>query len=116
MEPLTFDQLPQAISSIHEKLDAIKDLLKERSEESQNKEEILNISQAAALLNLSVPTIYGRVCRHQIPVYKQGKRLYFYKSELEDWIKSGKKKTMDELRQDVEERISGRSRKFKMRR
>lgn len=116
MEPLTFDQLPQAIAKIREKLEAIENLLANEKTESKFKDEILNISQAAAFLNLSVPTIYGRVCKHQIPVYKQGKRLYFYKSELEEWIKSGKKKTMEELLQEAEDRIGGRTRNFKMRR
>lgn len=105
MENLTFDQLPQAISRIQEKLDAIEDLLKIGKQENQAADEILNITQAAAFLKLSVATIYGRVCRHQIPVYKQGKRLYFYKKELEEWIKSGRKKSFQEIRQEAEERM-----------
>lgn len=106
MENLTFDQLPQAISRIQEKLDNIEDLLKEgKVDKQQPADEILNITQAAAFLKLSVPTIYGRVCRHQIPVYKQGKRLYFYKKELEEWIRAGRKKTFQEIRQEAEERM-----------
>ncbi len=116
MEPLTFDQLPQAIVKIQEKLEAIEKLLANDKTESKSKDEILNISQAAAFLNLAVPTIYGRVSKQQIPVYKQGKRLYFYKSELEEWIKSGKKKTMEELLHEAENNIERRKRNFKMRR
>ncbi|WP_347049169.1 helix-turn-helix domain-containing protein [Flavobacterium olei] len=50
--------------------------------------EFLTILQASKLVDLSVATIYSKVCRNEIPVNKHGKKLYFIKSELLDWIKS----------------------------
>ncbi|WP_180904144.1 helix-turn-helix domain-containing protein, partial [Flavobacterium chungangense] len=47
------------------------------TEESQD--ELLNIQETSKLLNLSVSTIYSKVCRREIPVNKQGKRIYFYR-------------------------------------
>jgi excisionase family DNA binding protein len=60
-------------------------------------DEMLTIQQAAQLLVLSVPTIYGLVSRSEIPCMKKGKRLYFGKQELIEWIKSGRKKTCIEI-------------------
>ena len=101
MEQYSFDQLPRAVSELHQKLDNLQDLLMESRQPLPEAAELMTISQAAELLNLSVQTLYGKVCHREIPVSKKGKRLYFYKSELEDWIKSGKKKTMAELREQI---------------
>lgn len=56
----------------------------------------LTIKQAGDFLNLSVHTLYGYVHRADIPVCKRGKRLYFSKQELTDWIRAGRKKTFTE--------------------
>jgi len=69
-------------------------------------EELLTIKQAAEFLTLSVPTIYGLVQRAEIPVNKRGKRLYFSKQELTDWIKAGRKKTNDEISKEAKKRTS----------
>ncbi|NIJ56150.1 helix-turn-helix domain-containing protein [Dyadobacter arcticus] len=106
MEQYSFDQLPRAVSELHKKLDSIQDLLLESRPPIPPAVELLTISQAAEFLNLSVQTLYGKVCHREIPVSKKGKRLYFYKSELEEWIKSGKKKTMTELREKLPSLVS----------
>lgn len=105
MEPITFDQLPQAVSQLHDRLAHIEYLLQNTKNHPADTDELLTISQAAQFLDLSIPTIYGKVSRKEIPVNKQGKRLYFYKSELADWIKTGRKKTIVEIRQEAEQSI-----------
>jgi excisionase family DNA binding protein len=102
METLTFDQLPQAISQLLEKVSHLETLVSEIGIHPSDKDELFNITQAAKFLNLAVPTLYSKVSRKEIPVNKQGKRLYFYKSELEEWIKQGRKKTFIELRESVQ--------------
>lgn len=101
MESLTFEQLPQAVSQIYNKLEIIEQLLLEKKQPQPESDEQMNVEQAARFLNLSVSTIYSKVCRSEIPVNKQGKRLYFYKSELAAWIKEGRKKTREEIRKEV---------------
>jgi excisionase family DNA binding protein len=105
MEPLTFEQLPQAVSLLHDKLNNIELLLREGNSSTTTVDELLSITQAAKFLNLSVPTLYGKVSRKEIPVNKQGKRLYFYKAELAEWIKAGRRKTALEIRQEAEQYI-----------
>jgi excisionase family DNA binding protein len=69
---------------------------------------ILSIEQAANFLNLSKLTLYGKVSRRELPVSKRGKRLYFLRSELEQYIKSGHKKTVDELKMEASETMKRR--------
>lgn len=69
--------------------------------EASKQDELLTIQQAAEILKLSVPTIYGLVSRTEIPHAKKGKRLYFSKQELLDWVQSGRKKTNAEIAADA---------------
>ena len=92
------------MNKIHDKLDYLEKLIVRISNVEENKEEILNIQEASKLLNLSVSTIYSKVCKREIPVNKQGKRIYFYRHELMKWIKSGRVKTYFEIQNDIEKR------------
>jgi len=98
----TFEQLPEAISSLHDKVDSIKALLADdRQEQHSPPSDLLTIGQAAELLSLSVPTLYTKVSRKEIPVSKRGKRLYFSKVELSAWVRSGRKKTVEEIQNGI---------------
>ena len=44
----------------------------------------------------AVPTIYGYVHRRTIPYHKKSKKLYFLKSEIDDWLRSGRQLTNTE--------------------
>lgn len=63
--------------------------------ESQN--EHLTIQEASKFLNLATSTIYSKCSRGQLPYMKKGKKLYFSKDELENYLKSGKVFTNDEI-------------------
>lgn len=57
----------------------------------ENNPDMLSIEQASEYLNLATQTIYGYTSRRAIPFYKPYKKVYFLKSELEEWVKQGKK-------------------------
>jgi len=88
---------------IESKLSCIENLLldlkhKPKEVESPNHpEQLLTIQQAGSFLNLSIPTIYSKVSRNEIPYMKRGKRLYFSHAELLEYVKTGRKKTNSEV-------------------
>lgn len=47
---------------------------------------VLNIEEAAVFTGLSRSYLYSCVWDRRIPHYKKGRKLYFKKSELEDWL------------------------------
>lgn len=49
-------------------------------------DQLLTISEAAQILHLSVPTMYSKVSKGELPVMKRGKRLYFSKKELIEFM------------------------------
>lgn len=88
----TFEELPQAISTLHDKVDSINDLLLDQQQKQQSTHsDLLTINGAAEFLSLSVPNLHTKVSRSEISVSKRGKRLYFSKDDLSVWIKSGRK-------------------------
>ena len=50
----------------------------------------------------SKPTVYGWVNAGIIPVHKGGKKLRFLKSEIDNWLKQGRKKTLAETAIEAE--------------
>ena len=57
---------------------AVRKVISETETEPKSEfDQLLTIQQAADLLSLSVPTLYGLVSKSQLPVSKRGKRLYF---------------------------------------
>ena len=68
----------------------------------KDSEDILTTEQAAQFLNLSPHTVYSKVCRRELPSMKRGKKLYFSKVELLNYLKEGKKKSVEELQNEAE--------------
>ena len=109
---LTFNELPQAVTDLQKTVNNIERLLLEKGNEPQNQpEQLLSIKEAAKFLNLSVHTLYGYVHRAEIPVCKRAGRLYFYKHELTDWLKAGRKKTVTELASEADAYLSNQKKK-----
>jgi len=48
------------------------------------------------------PTVYGWVNAGTIPVHKGGKKLRFLKSEIDNWLRQGRKKTLAETASEAE--------------
>lgn len=51
-------------------------------------------------------TVYGWVSAKKIPHHKGGKKLRFLKSEIDRFLKQGKKQTIAEIEQDVEKLLT----------
>lgn len=54
----------------------------------------------------SKQTVYGWVHAGLIPVHKGGKRLRFLKSEIDAWLKQGRKKTVAEISAEADQYLA----------
>ena len=73
---------------------------------TEQPEQLLTIQEAAEFLSLSVPTMYSKVSKGELPVMKRSKRLYFSKAELMEYVKAGRKKSNAEIEQEAEAYLS----------
>jgi len=67
-------------------------------------EEFIYLKDVSDLSGLAKQTIYGRVSKGTIPYYKteDGKRLRFKKSEILEWMQSGKKYSKNKVDQAID--------------
>lgn len=47
-------------------------------------------------------TVYGWITRNEIPYHKRAKKLYFLKSEIDEWLRAGRKKTVGEIQAEAD--------------
>lgn len=111
MENVVFTQLsiPEIRQLFRQELETYFANQKQGNTTQPEPEQLLTVQQAAELLNLSVPTLYGYTQRAEIPVCKRGKRLYFSKQSLFEWIKDGRKKTLAETASEAEAYLKKKS-------
>jgi excisionase family DNA binding protein len=101
---LTFEKLPEAVAILTKEVIEFKRLFIENQERRPHNaiEELLSIDEAAEFLMLAKPTLYSKVSKNAIPFMKRGKRLYFSRTELMEYLKKGRKKSTDEIEQEAE--------------
>ena len=79
---------------------------KPKKENESNDDNPLGIKDVAKLTGYTLPTLYGYCQRNEIPYHKKHNRLFFFKPEIIDWIKTGKQKTLKEIQEDTEAYLS----------
>ena len=75
-------------------------------EPTEQPEQLLTVQEAAQFLNLTVPTIYSKVSKGELPVMKRSKRLYFSSTELMEYLKEGRKKSNAEIEAEAKAYLS----------
>lgn len=66
---------------------------------------IFNLDQAAEYVSLSKSAIYKKTSERNIPHFIQGKKLFFKRSELDDWLTQNRISTRTEIEQMASEYI-----------
>jgi len=90
-DKVTFDNLPQAVEQLREKID----LLLSQSAQTQSHDDphkLMTVEELRSFLpeQPARQTVYGWVNDRLIPYEKHGKRLYFRKSAIVRWLDNGR--------------------------
>ncbi len=104
MTELTYNDLPQAVTQLYNKLENIERLLLEKSTTALPQPESwfdLNELVKYDPEKRTKPTFYGYIHRREIPFHKRLKKVVFLKSEIDSWLMQGKKKTFAETANDA---------------
>ena len=69
----------------------------QNAQQAKPTDELMDVDQASKFLHLAKQTLYGLTSERLIPYLKRGKRIYFKREELLNWINQGKMKTREEI-------------------
>ena len=103
-QEISFDKLPQAIGYLIDKVESLeKTLLSQKEQSNEITDCWFNVDELIKYLpdKPAKATIYGWVSTRQIPHHKGGKKLRFLKSEIDQWLSHGKRKSENELQQEA---------------
>lgn len=109
-QDVTFDKLPEAVAYLIEAVAEIKSLVKNKTELPEKRIPI-GIEDASRIIQKAKPTIYALVRKGLLPSYKRGKKLFFFEEELLEWIAKGKKKTILDIRAEMEADLYSKSKR-----
>lgn len=84
-----------AVQEISERLERIEMLL-ERSVNSTPKE-VMTIEEASKYLDFKPSYLYRLTSSNKIPFYKPGHKVFFKRSELDEWVFKHRESTHDEI-------------------
>ena len=118
MNNITFEQLPQAVSMLIEKVglltDKVEKVLGMTPQQHGECRTLLTLNEVAALLGKSASTIYAMTSDKRIPYHKRGNKLYFFQNEIIAWIEQGGTSGVaseNEIERRLEELRNGKKRK-----
>lgn len=110
-EGLTLETLPKAFTRLTNEVSEIKRLLLEKGNEQPTETDRwfdLNEFCKYHPDKPTKPTVYGWVNAGTIPVHKGAKKLRFLKSEIDNWLRQGRKKTLAETASEADTYIKKR--------
>lgn len=83
----TFNDVPCLLANIDEKLGIIVEWIQSGASQ-QDPHAILTIDEAVAFTGYSKSAIHSATSKDTIPHFKRGNKLFFFKDELVEWLKS----------------------------
>lgn len=105
----TFEQTQQDVAEVKKDLKELKALLLKKEENQPKNDNPIFIDEVVKLTGYTKPTIYGYCQKNEIPYHKKNGRLFFFATEIIEWIKLGKQKTIKEIEADTDAYLSNKS-------
>ncbi|MBR9831353.1 helix-turn-helix domain-containing protein [bacterium] len=91
------------MDELNKRFDSLEKLIKEQAIQQK---EVLNFNEACQYLELSQSHLYKLTSAGNIPFYKpNGKKIYFKREELENWLLRNRSTSSDEIEQQAEDFI-----------
>lgn len=107
MKNPTFEDLPILVSQLIKDVNEVKSLLLATQEDKNSELELpITIDEVSRITSLTKSTLYKYCQDNRIPFYKKANRNFFFRSEIIDWIKESKSKTLFEIEKDAQKYLS----------
>jgi len=112
---LSFDSIPQVLSNIVEKLEALDRKVDNlHISKPDDPDAWLSLKDLCAYLpnHPAEQTVYGWTSTRFIPFHKKGKNIVFRKSEIDEWLVGCKKRSIKDFEREAQEYVNSRKKKM----
>jgi len=111
-DELSFNDVPKAVAHLINKVEKIETLLITNQPKVQEGDQWLNLNDLCKYHpdHPAKPTVYAGIGQRSIPYHKKGKKLMFLKSEIDNWLKEGRRKTAAEIQAEAEQYVNNQGR------
>ena len=110
MSAYKFDDLPNVVATLVEEVKSLRHVIDERLSKPQPEQKSvwMDVKELQKFLpdHPAAPTVYGWIRNGLIPYYKKGKKLSFKRSEIEEWMNSGRQQTEAEIAAAAEDYVN----------
>jgi len=96
-----FHLLMDKLNNIEQQLEELRELHKQ-----EFKDELMDIIELGKYINYQKTSIYGLVQDRKIPFIKASGKLHFRKSDIDQWLNEGKRKTGIEIKRIADEKAT----------
>lgn len=107
MKTKDIQTLPETIKDLQAEVGALKRALSSINTQRPTEKKLLTLAEVAKYLSKSKSTIYSLTSNREIPHSKVGRRLYFDKDEIDQYVRSGRKLTLAELSSNAQDVLRG---------
>jgi hypothetical protein len=105
---ISFNDMPQAMAYLINQVEKLESLLIAKHPEAQESDKWFNLEELRQYHpdHPAAPTVYAWVGQRLIPNHKHGKKLMFLISEIDAWLKTGKRKTSAEIEAEAQQFVN----------
>lgn len=102
-----FELIIEKLARIEKAIEMLSSIQRNTSDDS-----LFNVEDVSKYLKVEKSAIYKFTSTNEIPHYKNGKKLYFKKSDIDKWISSKKIKTRDDIEREALEYLIKNPKRF----
>lgn len=102
---ISFDLVPALVLETNQRVSKLEEFIYSQRPSTSEVEPPILLDEAAAFLQMEPPTLYKLAPQKKIPAHKQGRKWYFFKSELTAWIRTGKEGAAKQMADAAETRF-----------
>ena len=109
---LSFNDVPKAVAHLIDKVEKIETLLITKQPQAEEADQWLNLNDLCKYHpdHPAKPTVYAWIGQRSIPYHRKGKKLMFLQSEIDNWLKEGRRKTAAEIQAEAEQYVNNQGR------
>jgi excisionase family DNA binding protein len=107
-DEISFNDVPKAVAHLIRKVEKIETLLSAEQTTQPEGDQWFNLDDFCKYHpdHPAKPTVYAWIGQRSIPYHKKGKKLMFLKSEIDSWLKEGRRKTAAEIQAEAQQFVT----------